>query len=244
LHRGYRSKNIIDHDLNRRASIKDIIESFGVPHTEIGHLMINDKEVSFLHIPDNNTTVDVFPLSGPTDFLTASHLRPEPLPDLIFALDINVGKLARLLRMAGIDTFYVNPVSELELLKSAAEEKRIILSKNKDLFKRNAITFGYLVKNSVPEKQFLEIIQFFDLAGKIKPFTRCMLCNGLLRKVDKLTILDRLEPLTKIHYHNFQQCLDCSKLYWPGSHKDNMVKLLKRCLPDQNFFDLRRLGFV
>ncbi|MBC8318514.1 MAG: hypothetical protein H8E41_11455 [Desulfobulbaceae bacterium] len=235
LRRGYQNQQKIEHALNRRASIKDIIESMGVPHTEIGRLIINDQEVSFLHIPNNNTSVEIFPLSGPDDFLTATSLRPEPLPELIFALDMNVGKLVKLLRMAGIDTFYTNPISELELLKVGVEENRIVLSRNKDLLKRKALTFGYLVKNFSPEKQFQEIIHFFGLTRNLQPFTRCMACNGLLKKVDKQKIIAELEPLTKIHYHCFQQCSDCTKLYWSGSHKDKMVDIIKRCFPDQDF---------
>ena len=235
LRRVYQNQRRVEHALSRRASIKDIIEAMGVPHTEIGRIIINAQEVSFRHIPDNNTEVEIYPICGPDDFLTATSLRPEPLPELRFALDITVGKLVKLLRMAGIDTFYSNPISELELLKVGVDENRIVLTRNKDLLQRKDLIFGYLVKNYSPEKQFQEIIQFFDLIDTLQPFTRCMACNGLLHKVDKQEILARLEPLTKIHYHTFQQCADCTRIYWSGSHKHKMIRVFKRCFPDYDF---------
>lgn len=231
LHRRYRDQAAISAPLARRASIKDLVESFGVPHTEIGRLLSNGREVSFHHLVEEEAAIDVYPLAGPDDFLTATALRPDPLPGLIFAADSTVGKLARLLRLTGLDTFGAGAFPDLALPELATAEHRILLSRNRELLRRKTATHGYLIKKIIPEQQLVEVIEFFDLGHHLRPFSRCMACNGRLRQIDKQKIITRLEPLTRIHYHTFQQCPQCARIYWAGSHQEKMAKLLDRCLP-------------
>src|SRR5665648_185467 len=101
------------------------------------------------------------------------------------------------------------------------------LTPPKDLLKRKELVFGYLVREIYPEKQLAEVIHLFGIKEQLKPLSRCMRCNGLLQKVAKEQILDQLEPLTKKYYHSFRQCRLCHHIYWPGSHRDKMLRLLK-----------------
>lgn len=176
----------------------------------------------------------VYPLRAPMDVLTATLLRPDPLTGITFAVDMNVGKLATLLRMAGFDTFYKNTISDLELAEVATQQKRILLSKDKDLLKRKTVVFGYLVREVYPKKQLGEVIHLFGLRDQVKPLTRCLNCNAPLHAVGKQQILDQLEPLTKKYYNDFRRCPLCNKIYWPGSHRDNMLTLLNSCGVCQN----------
>ena len=226
LKREFRGQDKIAHELKRRASAKDVVESFGIPHTEIGVMRANGREISFSHIVENSETIEISPLYAPIDVLTASLLRPQPLQNITFAVDDNVGKLASLLRMAGLDTYYVNTISDRELVKIAHHEGRILLSKDKDLLKRKMIVFGRLVRAITPKKQLAEIIQLYGLREQLQPFSRCLKCNDLLQPIEKQEIIDRLEPLTIKYYDSFHTCRSCGNIYWPGSHRERMLTML------------------
>ncbi|MBA3005625.1 MAG: Mut7-C ubiquitin/RNAse domain-containing protein [Proteobacteria bacterium] len=222
----FRGEKRVEYELSRKASVKDIVESFGVPHTEVGRLTIAGRDISFSSPGSHDDRVDVYPLCPPVDVLTPTLLRPEPLAAITFAVDVNVGKLASLLRMAGFDTFYRNYISDPELVMVAVQEGRIVLSRDTDLLKRKELVYGYLVREIYPEKQLAEVVHLFGLKDQLQPLSRCMRCNGLLQPVDKEQVLDQLEPLTRKYYHVFHQCSECKHIYWPGSHLDRMLKVL------------------
>ncbi|MCK5324333.1 MAG: hypothetical protein KAJ45_09300, partial [Desulfobulbaceae bacterium] len=135
---------------NRRASIKDVIESLGIPHAEIERLLVNHKEVTFEYIAKDTDQVDVFGLTPPFDLFSPSLLRPEPLKQIRFVVDVNVGKLATFLRMSGFDTFYKNGMTDPELAEISEQEKRILLTKDCNLLKRKNVIFGHLVREVDP----------------------------------------------------------------------------------------------
>lgn len=223
-----RGEELRAYSLSRRASIKDLVESFGVPHTEVGRIVVDGEDVPFEHIIERESRVDIFPHSPPVDVLTPSLLRPRSLSAIRFLVDINVGKLAGKLRMAGFDTLY-NPLWNDNELADVSDEKRcILITRDLMLLKRKKVTFGHLVREIDPKKQLVEIISYYGLADSVKPFSRCMRCNGLLAPVAKEEIVDQLEPLTKKYYQIFHRCRQCRQIYWSGSHRDAMVKDLEQ----------------
>jgi uncharacterized protein with PIN domain len=221
---------ILHYSSQRHASIKDIIESLGVPHTEVGRIVANGMEVSFSYLLEDEGHVEIFPLPCPVDLTVPTLLRPVPLKEIRFAVDVNVAKLAMFLRMAGFDVFYENPADDKELARISHDEKRILLTRDKKLLKRKIIQFGHLVRTSAPEEQFREVIRLYDLKDKTRPFSRCLLCNTLLKPISKDEVFHRIEPLTKKYYSNFYICSECDKIYWPGSHKSRMEETIKKCL--------------
>jgi uncharacterized protein with PIN domain len=70
------------------------------------------------------------------------------------------------------------------------------------------------------------MLRRFDLFSIVKPFNRCLECNGLIKPVEKDEILDQLEPKTIQYFDEFYQCLDCKRIYWKGSHYEHMSKFL------------------
>jgi uncharacterized protein with PIN domain len=226
--RKYRAKKEIAYPLTRRASIKDIIEALHVPHTEVSGLFLNDREIYFSHIPAAGDIIFLHSFSPGTDVTRPTLLRPNPLPTTSFLVDINVGKLARLLRMSGFDTLYDPQWQEKKIAELAAADRRILLSRNRDLLRRKNILWGHLVLAEQPEKQLAEVLTLFGLHDAILPFNRCLQCNRLLEPVEKLAILHRLEPLTRKYYREFHICPDCEKIYWRGSHHKKMEELIER----------------
>lgn len=218
------------HHFERRASIKDVIESLGVPHPLIGRLTVNGQEVDFSYILLDMDDVEVNPLAPPVNPLLPDILRPIPVPRVAFVVDVNVGKLALILRMLGFDTLYQNDVRNGKLAELASSQNRILLTRDTSLLKRKIITHGYLLQNQDPTGQAVEVVRMYDLSRSIKPMSRCMPCNGLLVPVNKKDILHRLEPLTRKYYHTFHICQDCGKIYWPGSHHEKISDAIAHIL--------------
>ncbi len=225
--RAGRRRDLIDYPLERRASIKDIVESIGIPHTEIGDLRVDDRQVDFVFIPGPEQHVRVSEITPSFEVTRPSKLRPEPLPAVRFIVDVNVGRLASLLRLAGFDAAYEKELADADIADRALAEKRIVLTRDRALLKRSKITFGRLVRAVQPREQLVETLRFFGLTGPFRLFSRCMACNGVLAPVQKSAIVHRLEPKTKKYFNTFKNCPGCGRIYWHGSHCDAMAATLK-----------------
>lgn len=215
-------------ELSRRTSVKDFLEALGIPHTEIDRLTINGSEADFAGIVGADDLIEAYGPPCPVDLTLPTRLRPEPLPELRFAVDANVGRLAGLLRMAGFDAFYERQLPDRELAALAAREQRVLLSRDFALLKRRQVVFGRLVRADLPYEQLAEVVRLYGLADKFQPFSRCLRCNTPLLSVAKAEILERLEPLTRQYFHQFKSCPDCRRIYWAGSHQEKMLKTLEK----------------
>ncbi len=223
----------VNYRLQRQASIKDIVESLRIPHTEVGRLLVGGRDVSFSSLVGKQDIIDVFPHGRFFDVFHPTSLRPAALVDLKFLVDINVGKLASLLRMLGFDTKYQPLLDDPELASIASRERRILLSRDRNLLKRKIVEFGHLVREIKPLNQAIEIVELFALRDKIRPFSRCLRCNGRLREVAKDKI-SSLEPLTRKYYNDFKRCTVCGQIYWPGSHRQKMERVLAEIIGERN----------
>ena len=221
---------VVSFPLARRTSIKDLIESFDVPHPEVESLVVNGREVNFQYLVAENDEIEVVPISSRSDFCRPSILRPIPLPELRFVVDVNVAKLAAKLRQLGFDTLFSHGYDDMGLAAIAQSQQRILLTRDCNLLKRKIIEFGHLVRAEQPNEQLIEVIKLFGLKNKRRPYSRCFQCNGLLQPVAKEEILHLLEPLTRKYYDTFHRCADCRKIYWSGSHREHMDEILKEIL--------------
>jgi uncharacterized protein with PIN domain len=201
------------HVFDRRASIKDMVEALGVPHPEIGRLVVGGARVDFGHIVADGDRIDVYPIEAASGAPCARAGQP-----IRFALDANLGALARYLRLCGFDTRYRNAIDDGELAALAAADERVLLTRDRDVLKRRIVSHGYFVRADDPRDQLAEVVRRFALAGTARPFTRCSRCNGALEDVDKARIAHRLKPLTKRYYDTFRRCRDCDRIYWRGTH--------------------------
>ena len=196
-------------------SLKHLIESLGVPHTEFGQVLVNGQEVDASNRLHEGDQVTVYPANAP--------LEGEPC----FVLDNHIGQLATYLRMLGFDSLYRNDYQDDELARVASQEGRVLLTRDRRLLMRKVIRHGYCIHRSDPRQQAVEVLKRFRLLGQVKPFQRCLRCNSPLQVVDKRDILERLEPLTKLYYEEFRICPSCSQIYWKGSHYGNMLEMIK-----------------
>ena len=234
-------KTDFNHELKKLRSVKDLIESIGVPHTEIDLIIVNGESVDFNYPVQNGDHISVYPVfeSLPDNVIIESsqlkHCQPQPPGNTRFVLDVHLGRLAAYLRMLGFDTLYHNNYHDPELADISASEHRILLTCDRQLLKRKQITHGYFVRTRQPQQQILEILSRFDLYHKLQPFSRCLHCNGKTRRVNKADIENRLLAKTKKYYNEFYQCESCDKIYWKGSHYLKMKSMINKI---QEGFDL------
>jgi uncharacterized protein len=214
-------------------SIKDSIEAIGVPHTEVDLILVDGESVDFNYRLKGGEKISVYPVFESFDISGLNRLRPEPLRETKFILDVHLGTLARYLRMAGFDTAYRNNLDDPEIAQISKTDHRIVLTRDIGLLKRSEVRRGYWVRNTDPDKQFVEVMNRLHLASKIKPFRRCLTCNGEIVEVSKDTIMHLLPPRTKKFYNDFRRCSNCGKIYWKGSHYHKMLRKI-HCLLESN----------
>lgn len=211
-------KQTLPYHFDGHPGIKDPIEAFGVPHTEVELIVVNGQSVGFEYQLQHGDRVAVYPVFESLDVTPAVRLRERPLRRTAFVVDVNLGKLARQLRLLGFDTLFSNSYRDPEIVRIAAEQRRIVLTRDRRLLHAKAITHGYWIRAVEPERQLAEVVRRLDLAGQIRPFARCADCNGEIEPVEKRRILHLLEPGTRRHYDTFYRCPACGKIYWEGSH--------------------------
>jgi uncharacterized protein len=205
--------------LNDRQTVRDLVEGLGVPHTETGRILVDGEVAGLDHQVDGGEEVEVEPPALPV---------PMPGGRARFVLDVHLGQLARHLRLLGIDVDYHNNADDDELVTVAVDQDRVLLSRDRGLLKRRAVTHGHLVRSDDPDVQLLATIRRYGLCDHLRPFTRCLACNGLPVEVAKSEVVADLEPRTRQHYDDFRRCPDCGRIYWDGSHTDRLLAVVDR----------------
>jgi uncharacterized protein with PIN domain len=217
---------LINHDYEGRVSVKDMIESLGVPHPEIEMIVINGRSVDFNTIVQHGASINVYSIEFVPQIPNPEPLRP-PYPGRpTFILDQHLGRLAAYLRMMGFDTLYRNDYHDEELAQVSHDETRILLTRDIGLLKRSAVIYGYFVRETNRHKQLAEITNRYHLKEQVIPFSRCMKCNGLVESVSSEEVADQLPEGTALYYDVFHRCTACGQVYWKGAHHQRMQALL------------------
>jgi uncharacterized protein with PIN domain len=207
-------------------SVKHLIEAAGVPHTEVDLVLVNGASADFSLIPDDGDRISVYPVFEAFDVASVSRVRPQPLRQVRFVLDSHLGRLAQYLRMLGFDTLYRNDYGDDELVRISLGEHRVLLTRDRDLLMRAAVTHGYYVRQTDRRAQLIGVLQRFDLAHCINPLTRCLVCNGLLRAVAREEVADQVPQRSRENCDRFWKCPGCGRVYWNGSHHGHMMKMV------------------
>jgi uncharacterized protein with PIN domain len=207
--------------LSHKASVKDVIESCGVPHPEVDLIVINATPVDFSFQLNTDAALEIYPVPAPSGLFPNDRLQARSLP--AFVADGHLGKLTRNLRLLGIDVSYRCDARDSELLVTMVRERRALLTRDRRLLMHRVVQTGYYPRSQHSIEQTVEIIKRFNLAGNLAPFQRCLRCNERLNRAPKETVLEKLEPLTRLYYHDFRRCPKCGQIYWRGSHFERLA---------------------
>ncbi|MGW1624476.1 Mut7-C RNAse domain-containing protein [Streptomyces sp. NPDC002172] len=204
------------------STLGHVIESLGVPLTEVGALVVDGREVPVAHVPAHGERVTVRPVTRP------QHVPGAPLR---FLLDVHLGTLARRLRLLGVDTAYESTdIGDPALAARSAAEKRVLLSRDRGLLRRRELWAGGYVYSTGPDDQLHDVLDRF--APDLRPWTRCTACNGLLREATKDEVADQLKGGTQKSYDVFAQCAECGRAYWKGAHHQQLEAIVARALAE------------
>jgi uncharacterized protein len=219
---------------DRNPSVKDAIEAIGVPHTEVDLVIVNRNSVDFgYHLADGDD-IAVYPVFESLNISPLVRLREKPLRCPAFICDVHLGKLARFLRLLGFDTLYQNDYSDEQIVDISLLEKRCILTRDRGILKRKAVTHGYCVRSTAPEEQVSEVLGRFDLRAQARPFSLCVECNGTISSAAKPSVLHELAEKTGKCYDEFYKCNSCNRVYWQGSHFTSLKKTVQSLLSRDN----------
>jgi uncharacterized protein with PIN domain len=207
--------------------VRHLIETLGVPHTEVELILVNGISVDLEHRVGDGDRISVYPMFEALDVSPLLRLRERPLRRVRLVVDAHLGRLARYLRLLGFDTLFQNDPGDAELARLAAQEGRILLTRDKALLMRREVTHGCYVRDTSPRQQLGGVVRRLDLYRQIRPFTRCMDCNGRLRPVTKQRVEAQLPARTRQLFDEFWQCLGCGRVYWRGSHFERMQALVR-----------------
>jgi len=216
---------VIERPLAEKTSIKDIIESCGVPHPEVDLILIDEQTVGFDHTLTRGTTVEVFPVRNRGTVRTEKRLQTVGVTR--FVADGHLGGLTRNLRLLGFDVAYPKNADDRELLKVMARENRALLTRDRRLLMHRIVQYGYCPRSQNADEQTIEVVGRFDLSELIAPFARCLRCNAPLEEAAKADVIDKLEPRTKIYYERCRRCPGCKQIYWSGSHFPKLQKRIE-----------------
>ena len=213
--------------LQRGQTVKSLVETLGVPHTEVDLVLVAGQSVSFRHRLADGDRVSVYPMFEALDVSALTRVRPRPLRAVRFVLDVHLGRLARLLRLAGFDSLYANNLEDPDLSRLSRQEGRILLTRDRGLLMRAEVTHGYCVRSPHPPAQLREVIARFDLGRSLSPFSLCLVCNRPLQALPRRLARERVPPPVARRYRRFRACPQCGRVYWRGSHWENMRRYLE-----------------
>lgn len=199
-------------------SVKDLIESFGVPHPEVDLALVNGESVGFDRRVADGDRISVYPVFEAIDISPIVRVRPEPLRESRFVLDGHLGKLARYLRLLGFDAVWRRDPPDAELARMSRDERRILLTRDQGLLKRKEVTHGCFVRETDPRRQLIELLRRFHLDTQARPLTRCLACNAELEEARREDVAERLPESVRERHEDFRRCPGCGRVYWPGSH--------------------------
>jgi len=220
-------KKSFEYSFTGTPSVKNSIEAIGVPHTEVDLILVDGVSVDFEILLKGGEKVSVYPVFETLDISPLIRLRPKPLRESRFVVDVNLGKLAQKLRLLGFDSLFRNNLEDDEIIQISIKEKRIILTRDLGILKQTAVTHGYWVRNTNPQKQLREVVERLQLQNCFRPFTRCSTCNGSLTSANIEEVRGKVSEDTFSMCNEFWKCTGCGQIYWEGSHFSKILNWIE-----------------
>jgi len=232
LRPGYRQISFL-HGYTGSPSVKDIIESVGVPHVEVSLILVNGNRVPFAFHPENGDRISCYSRFHNINIGNINLLKDVP-DNPRFILDVHLGKLVKYMRIMGFDTLYKTNFTDDEILRVASSEERIILTRDLGILRNGLAKMGYYIRSTAPRMQLIEVMDAYSLREKSNPFSRCSICNGLVETISKEEVLKELNANTIKYYEDFFRCRSCGQIYWEGSHFKKIEMFIDENLNGKN----------
>jgi uncharacterized protein with PIN domain len=214
----------------KHSPVKDVIQSLGVPDAEIDLILVNGASVNFSYPLRGGERVSVYPVFESLDILSISNLRPGTLRDLRFVADVNLGELAKYLRLFGFDALHDSDADPQSLVDMSVHQGRVLLTQSCNLLNHRCIMRGILVRETDPEKQLKAIFERLDLYADARPFSRCLSCNEPAQPIPKEEVARKLSPGIGANCQASNRCGSCNRLYWEGTDFQRLNRFVEDML--------------
>jgi len=145
-----------------------------------------------------------------------------------FIADVMLGRLAKWLRILGYDTIYDSNYKDDDLFFRAHQEKRILLTRDSELAQRMNPKYCLFISEPSVRDQVKQVVEHYCLNTKDYVFTRCTLCNHLVKPISKKLVEGRVPDFVYNSIDEFYYCESCDKIYWAGSHIQQVRDLLSK----------------
>jgi len=158
-----------------------------------------------------------------------------------FIADGTLGTLVKWLRLLGFDTLYHHQSADRALLTEARREGRVVLTRKRDIGRRQYSGTMLVLGPDRVDEQLRAVMKRFSLGREsFRFFSRCLLCNEELVKIERERIRGRVPPYTFETQEEFMICPACSRIYWSGTHRERAENWFKtHILKDRpGFFQL------
>ncbi|NML15896.1 Mut7-C RNAse domain-containing protein [Azohydromonas caseinilytica] len=209
-----------EHAVAPHENAKHAIEALGVPHTEVALLLVNGRPAPLESFLQPGDRVAVLP--------ALRRLAPEvPAGGRRFIADAHLGRLARYLRFAGLDTLWHNAWDDAELVALAADEDRIVLTRDRALLMHRHVHAGGWLRDDDPLAQLADVARRWSLPLHEPGPSRCLECNAVPVPVPKAEVAERLLPNTRASFEQFWRCPGCQRIFWRGSHWRRMHEAVR-----------------
>ena len=212
------------------AILGEVVDGLGVPRDAIDLALVDSEAVGFDHRVRDGDRIALYPIFESLDVGPVTALPGRPLRESRFVLDVHLGRLARYLRLLGFDAVYRRDFDDDELAAISRSEGRILLSRDGPLVARRELDHAYLVPSEFPLEQAVEVVRRCDLAGQVRPFSRCLVCNGEVAAVAVADVTEPLPEWVRATHEEVRRCAGCGRVYWRGGHWQRMQRLVDAIL--------------
>jgi len=139
-----------------------------------------------------------------------------------------LGTLAKWLRILGYDTLFDPDLNDHQLVRLARAEDRVLLTRDRELARRRGVRL-LLVTSEHLDAQIGQVLAELCLEPD-RSFSRCPVCNEPLAELDREMAQSRVPAYVAQTYARFKSCPACQRIYWRGTHWQQMDDQVARIL--------------
>ncbi|WP_020680657.1 Mut7-C RNAse domain-containing protein [Marinobacterium rhizophilum] len=216
--------------LKQEITLQQLLIPLHIPHPEVDLVMVNGAPARLDYCVRHGDQIHIYPDIGDIDDAAIVPLRVRPLPRARFILDVHLGRLARRLRLLGLDCWYRSQMDDRAIVRLARIQERVILTRDRGLLQRVEVSHGYYVRAIRPEAQLREVLARFEPGPWLRPLSRCMRCNGLIETMSGEEVQRLSRPDLEREFSVIYRCVGCHQLYWQGSHYEQLRKYVDQLL--------------
>lgn len=147
---------------------------------------------------------------------------------IAFVADPSLGRLCKWLRILGFDALRVREVSSLKRI-TPIDGRPFLLTRIralKDLPNGDRTIF---IRSNDPFEQLKQVIDHIGISiADIRPFSRCIRCNRTTSELDKASVLNRIPDYVWQTAERIDQCPECGRFYWRGSHSRRITDRIRQ----------------